>query len=79
MPPRRWPRSCRPRRILVSTPDKSWSSYDQEQRAQIVDQWFGRYYIPNKTSTGFGLETAAALENVAYRNHIGPHIRTGRP
>ena len=37
------------------TPGKKYRSYNLEQQAKIVQDWFGRHYTPNSAANDYGL------------------------
>jgi hypothetical protein len=69
--------------------ERAWNSYNNEQQAHIVDDWYGRHVTRNPPKTGAyvldaqnipvtDLEGYDALHDKAYR-FITENIRTGQP
>jgi hypothetical protein len=54
-----------------------YSSFNLEQQAQIVSDWYARYYIEGNPADNHGLNSQAAT-NDAYFRYVNGNVRVGR-
>jgi len=54
----------------------AYSDFNLEQQAQIVSDWFGRYFTQTTPTENYGLSSASAI-NDPYFRYINENLRTG--